>query len=146
MTPQTGIVEALPAHAPAMRLTAMPADANPYGDIFGGWLMAQMDLAAGLVAARIVRGRAVTVAVDRISFLRPVTIGDEVSVYAEPMAYGRTSMQVNVQAWRRERHAEIAEKVTAAVFTFVAIDARRRPVPILPLDAAKSPRRELDPK
>lgn len=116
-----------PVTAPAMRLTAMPADANPYGDIFGGWLMAQMDLAAGLLAARVVRGRAVTVAVDGINFLRPVSIGDEVSVYADPIAVGRTSLEINVQAWRRDRHAEAAEKVTEAIFTFVAIDEQRRP-------------------
>lgn len=146
MRPRAAIEEDVPGQAPAMRVTAMPADANPYGDIFGGWLMAQMDLAAGLVAARTVRGRAVTVAVDRISFLRPVTIGDEVSVYAEPMAYGRTSIQIQVEAWRRERHAEIAEKVTAAIFTFVAIDAQRRPIPIPRRDHVSNPRRELNPK
>lgn len=117
-----------PDASPTMRVTAMPADTNPYGDIFGGWLISQMDMAAGLLAARIVRGRAVTVAIDRISFLRPVAIGDEVSVYADPIAFGRTSMQINAQAWRRDRHAEHAEKVTEAVFTFVAIDDDRRPV------------------
>jgi len=126
-----------------MRLTAMPADANPYGDIFGGWLLSQMDLAAGLVAARIVRGRAVTVAIDRISFLRPVMIGDEVSVYAEATQFGRTSLQINVQAWRRERHAEAAEKVTAAVFTFVAIDDLRRPTNIARPDRLASKSSQL---
>jgi acyl-CoA thioesterase YciA len=117
----------LPAN-PAMRLTAMPADANPYGDIFGGWLLAQMDLAAGLLAARIVRGRAVTVAIDGMTFLSPVAIGDEVSVYAKAAAFGRSSMKIEVEAWRRERHAEEGEIVTFAVFTFVAIDDARRPV------------------
>ncbi|HEX5264989.1 MAG TPA: acyl-CoA thioesterase [Phenylobacterium sp.] len=108
----------------------MPADTNPYGDIFGGWLMAQMDTAAGLVSARVVRGRTVTVAVDRMSFLRPVLVGDEVSVFAELVECGRTSMRIQVEAWRRDRHAESTEKVTSAVFTFVALDDERRPTPL----------------
>lgn len=108
----------------------MPGDANPYGDIFGGWLMAQMDLAGGLLAARLVGGRAVTVAVDGMSFLRPVTVGDEVSVYADVKAVGCTSLRVGVEAWRRDRHGESAELVTEAVFTFVAVDDERRPTPL----------------
>lgn len=119
---------------PAIRVTAMPADANPSGDIFGGWLMAQMDLAAGLVAMRIARGRTVTVAVEAMSFLSPVSIGDEVSVYADLVGRGRSSMRIAVEAWRRERHAEDRRKVTEAVFTFVAIDQDRRPVPLPPVD------------
>src|SRR4051794_7072844 len=97
---------------PAIRGTAMPADANPSGAIFGGWLMAQMALAAGLVAMRVARGRTVTVAVDAMTFLSPVAIGDEVSVYAEVIGRGRTSMRIAVEAWRRERHAEDRRKVT----------------------------------
>jgi len=119
---------------PAIRVTAMPADANPSGDIFGGWLMAQMDLAAGIVAMRVARGRSVTVAVEAMTFLSPVAIGDEVSVYADLIGRGRTSMRIAVEAWRRERHADARIKVTEAVFTFVAIDEHRRPVP-LPADA-----------
>ena len=117
---------------PAIRVTAMPADANPSGDIFGGWLMAQMDLAAGLVAMRVARGRTVTVAVEAMSFLSPVSIGDEVSVYADVVGRGRTSLKIAVEAWRRERHAEDRHKVTKAVFTFVAIDHDRRPTPLPP--------------
>lgn len=116
-----------PDRQPAIRVTAMPADANPSGDIFGGWLMAQMDLAAGLVAMRVARGRTVTVAVEAMSFLSPVAIGDEVSVYADLVGRGRSSMRIAVEAWRRERHADARHKVTEAVFTFVAIDADRRP-------------------
>jgi acyl-CoA thioesterase YciA len=116
---------------PALRVTAMPADANAYGDIFGGWLMSQMDSAAGLVAARTARGRAVTVAVDGMNFLLPVKVGDEVSVFARIVRTGRTSMSIAVEAWRRDRHQESAEKVTSATFTFVAIgqDLKPRPLP-----------------
>ncbi|CAN7607200.1 acyl-CoA thioesterase [Phenylobacterium sp. LjRoot219] len=119
---------------PAIRVTAMPADANPSGDIFGGWLMAQMDLAAGLVAMRIARGRTVTVAVEAMTFLSPVAIGDEVSVYADLVSRGRSSMRIAVEAWRRERHAEERRKVTEAVFTFVAIDHERRPIALPPAE------------
>jgi acyl-CoA thioesterase YciA len=119
---------------PAIRVTAMPADANPSGDIFGGWLMAQMDLAAGLVAMRAARGRTVTVAVEAMSFLSPVLVGDEVSVYADVVSRGRSSMRIAVEAWRRERHAEARRKVTDAVFTFVAIGPDHRPVPLPPAE------------
>jgi acyl-CoA thioesterase YciA len=105
----------------------MPADANAYGDIFGGWLVGLMDLAAGSVAARCARGRAVTVAMDSMQFLLPVKIGDEVSVYGQLVRAGRSSMTIAVEAWRRERHRDDAFKVTEAVFTFVAIDDSGRP-------------------
>ena len=108
----------------------MPRDANPYGDIFGGWLMSLMDNAAGLVAARRTRGRAVTVAMDGVQFHEPVKVGDEVSVYGEIEKIGRTSITIEVEAWRRPRHLEEASKVTEAKFTFVAIDEQGRPRPI----------------
>jgi acyl-CoA thioesterase YciA len=111
----------------------MPADANPAGDIFGGWLMAQMDFAAGLVATRVARGRTVTVAVEAMSFLSPVSVGDEVSVYADVVGRGRSSIKIGVEAWRRERHADERRKVTEAVFTFVAIDQDRRPIELPPV-------------
>ncbi len=117
---------------PAIRVSTMPSDANPYGDIFGGWLMSWMDQAAGLVASRIAKGRAVTVAVDAMAFHLPVSVGDELSVYAEPISRGRTSMKIAVEAWRRPRHEETLQKVTEAVFTFVAIGPDRRPVPLPP--------------
>ena len=119
-----------PASAPALRVTTMPADANPYGDIFGGWLMSQMDMAAGLTAARHARGRAVTIAVEGMQFHAPVAVGDEVSVYAELVKTGRTSMTIEVEAWRRGRHVEEQCRVTQARFVFVAIDEHRRPRPI----------------
>ncbi|WP_375285954.1 acyl-CoA thioesterase [Sphingomonas sp.] len=119
-----------PDRQPAIRVTTMPADANPYGDIFGGWLMSQMDMAAGLVAARHAKGRAVTIAVEGMKFHAPVAIGDEVSVYADLVAVGRTSMTIEVEAWRRGRHVEEQCRVTQAKFVFVAIDDARRPRPI----------------
>ena len=122
--------EAPPETAPVIRTIAMPADTNPAGDIFGGWLMAQMDLAAGNAAARRARGRCATVAVEAMSFLSPVRVGDEVSLYAEILATGRSSMRIRVEAWRREREGEHANRVTEAVFTFVALDATGRPRPL----------------
>ncbi|GAA0437932.1 MULTISPECIES: acyl-CoA thioesterase [Sphingomonas] len=119
-----------PQGQPALRVTTMPADANPYGDIFGGWLMSQMDMAAGLTAARHARGRAVTIAVEAMQFHAPVAVGDEVSVYAELVKTGRTSMTIEVEAWRRGRHVEEQCRVTQARFVFVAIDENRRPRPI----------------
>ncbi|WP_431470968.1 acyl-CoA thioesterase [Sphingosinithalassobacter sp. LHW66-3] len=116
-----------PESAPTIRVVAMPADANPYGDIFGGWLMSQMDMAAGLVASRHSQGRAVTIALDAMQFLRPVIVGDEVSVFAVLAEQGRTSMKIDVEAWRRDRHGEAMERVTQARFTFVAIGEDRRP-------------------
>jgi acyl-CoA thioesterase YciA len=120
-----------PDEAPVIRTIAMPSDTNPYGDIFGGWLMSQMDLAAGNVAARVSRGRAATVRVEAMSFLSPVFVGDEVSLYARLTGQGRTSMKIDVEAWRRSRNSEETVKVTEAIFTFVAIDdATRRPRPL----------------
>jgi acyl-CoA thioesterase YciA len=118
---------ALPVGEPAVRVVAMPADTNPYGDIFGGWLMSIMDSAAGTVAARYSKGRAVTIAVDGMTFHKPVKIGDVVSVYADVIATGRSSMKIDVSAWRRIRAGEDTDRVTHAVFTFVAIGDDGRP-------------------
>ena len=115
---------------PAIRVTAMPADANAYGDIFGGWLMSLMDSGAGLIAARRSKGRAVTVAMDGVVFHEPVSIGDEVSVYGEIVKVGRSSMIIAVEAWRRHRVEEVEVKVTEATFTFVAVDQNNRPRPV----------------
>jgi acyl-CoA thioesterase YciA len=113
-----------------IRTVAMPADTNPAGDIFGGWLMAQMDMAAGNAAARRARGRCATVAVEAMSFHSPVRVGDEVSLYAEILSTGRTSLRIKVEAWRRERESDHTNRVTEAVFTFVALDATGRPRPL----------------
>lgn len=116
-----------PAEEPVIRITAMPADANAYGDIFGGWLMSLMDMGAGLIAARHSHGRAVTVAMDGMQFLSPVKVGDEVSVYGRLVRTGRSSMTISIEAWRRNRHQDEANKVTEATFTFVAVDEGGRP-------------------
>ncbi len=125
--------ETPPDADPAIRTIAMPGDTNPAGDIFGGWLLSQMDLAAGSVAARYARGRCATVAIDMIVFVEPVKVGDEVTVYADLVATGRSSMKFEVSAWRRRRDGEHIRKVTGAVFTFVALDSDGRPRPVQPL-------------
>ncbi len=122
--------ERLPPGIPMIRNIAMPADANANGDIFGGWIMSQMDLAAGNLAARVAKGRCVTVSVDAMSFIRPVHIGDDVSVYATLLSTGRTSMRIGVEAWRCARGTAEEARVTKATFTFVAIDSNGRPRPI----------------
>ena len=125
----------LPDRPPTIRVTAMPADANPYGDIFGGWLMGHMDLAAGSVASHHSGGRAVTVAAEGMKFHRPVVIGDEMSVYATLVATGNTSMTIEVEAWRRGRHSDEAYMVTQARFVFVAIGEDRQPRRVPPMVA-----------
>ena len=112
---------------PLIRTIAMPADINPNGDIFGGWLMAQMDLAGGNAAMRRARGRCATVAVDGMVFHQPVFVGDEVSLYAHILRIGRTSITIRVEAWRRSRTDEAEQKVTEGRFTFVAIDDNGKP-------------------
>ena len=121
-----------PSSQPVIRTIAMPGDTNPAGDIFGGWLMAHMDLAAGNVATRRARGRAATIAVEGMAFLKPVLIGDEVSFYGTIVGSGRTSMKILIEAWRRPREGDDMVKVTQAVFTFVAIGEDRRPRPLPP--------------
>ena len=100
-----------PTSEPVIRIVAMPADTNPNGDIFGGWLMSQMDLGAGTVAMRVCKGRTVTVAMDGMQFHAPVSVGDEVSVYGTLVGTGRTSMTIAVEAWRRERDEEPAQRL-----------------------------------
>jgi acyl-CoA thioesterase YciA len=121
---------ALPTGEPRIRTIAMPADTNPAGDIFGGWLMSQMDLAAGNAAGRRTHGRCATVAVEAMSFHAPVKVGDEVSLYADVVSTGRTSLRIRVEAWRRSQVTEESVRVTSAVFTFVALDAAGRPRPV----------------
>ncbi|MBN9505968.1 MAG: acyl-CoA thioesterase [Altererythrobacter sp.] len=115
---------------PAIRVVAMPADANAYGDIFGGWLLSLMDNGAGLTAARRAKGRAVTVAVDAMVFHAPVKVGDEVSVYTHIEKVGRTSITIAVEAFRRHRSEDTETRVTEAKFTFVAIDDSGLPRPV----------------
>jgi acyl-CoA thioesterase YciA len=117
---------------PVIRTIAMPADTNPSGDIFGGWLMSQMDLGASTIATRRAKGRTVTAAVEGMSFISPVFVGDEVTIYGRIVSTGRTSIRVYVETWRRNRESSDVTKVTHATFTFVAIDAERRPRPLPP--------------
>ena len=117
------------------RVIAMPADTNPEGDIFGGWLLAQMDVAGATPAFALAEGRCATVAVDAMVFHQPVSVGDEVSIYARVIHTGRTSIRVHVEAWKRPRAAENVIRVTEGVFTYVAIGPDRKPRP-LPIAAA----------
>lgn len=119
-----------PHGEPSIRTIAMPADTNPSGDIFGGWLMAQMDLAAGNEASKLAEGRCATVAVEGMVFLSPVKVGDEVSIWAEVVRRGRSSMTLQVSAWRRPRTGQEVRHVTQAEFTFVALDEAGRPRPL----------------
>ena len=115
------------ARDPAVRTLAMPADTNPAGDIFGGWLLAQMDVAAGTVAWQRAQGRGATVALDAMAFHAPVFVGDVVSCYAQVVRVGRTSIAVQVEAWARRARTRDEVKVTEGRFTCVAIDEQRRP-------------------
>jgi len=119
---------ALPEKQPALRVVPMPADANQYGDIFGGWVMSQVDIAGAVPAARRARGRVATVAVNSFVFKQPVLVGDLVSFYAEITHIGRTSLTVDVQVYaQRDPGKVICVKVTEASLTYVAMGADRRP-------------------
>ena len=116
---------ASPTFEPAIRTIAMPADTNPHGDIFGGWLLCQMDLAGATVATRHAGGRVVTIAITAMVFHRPVCVGDEVSCYASVAKTGNTSITIKIESWaRRARGADtIPIKVTEGLFTYVRVDA-----------------------
>ncbi len=121
----------LPPGVPALRVTPMPADANAHGDIFGGWIMSQVDVAGGTVAARIARGRVATVAVKEFVFKQPVQIGDVLSFYVDVRRIGNTSVTVNVEVFAERRpSAPSVVKVTEATLTYVAIDGTGRPRPV----------------
>jgi len=121
---------AAPSSEPCLRAIAMPADTNPSGDIFGGWLLSQMDLAGSAVATRRARSRVATVAITSMAFRQPVFVGDEVSCYASVTKVGHTSITISVESWVRRGIGNGAIKVTEGVFTYVAIDNDRRPQPI----------------
>ena len=123
-----------PRAEPALRAIAMPADANPYGDIFGGWLLSQMDLAGGAAARRRAKGRTATVAITAMTFHRPVFVGDGVTRYAQIVKVGRTSITVKVESWVRRGIGEEQIAVTEGIFTYVAIGEDRRPRPVPPDD------------
>ena len=113
-----------------LRTLAMPADATAAGDIFGGWVMAQMDLACGIRAAERARGRVVTAAVQEMAFAMPVKIGDTLCVYTEIARVGRTSMTLKVETWAQRYLTHVMEKVTEATFVMVALDADGKPTPV----------------
>ena len=113
---------------PTLRVVPMPADSNPSGDIFGGWVMSQVDIAGSIPAIRTARGRVATVAVNSFVFRQPVMVGDLVSFYAEVIKIGRTSITVEVEVYaQRNPEREETVKVTEATLTYVAVDAQRRP-------------------
>jgi acyl-CoA thioesterase YciA len=113
---------------PVLRVVPMPADANQHGDIFGGWIMAQVDIAGGVLAARHARGRVATVAVNQFLFKQPVLIGDLLSFYAEIVRVGNTSITVNVEVYASRNPEDIeVVKVTEATLTYVATDGNRKP-------------------
>lgn len=113
-----------------LRTLAMPGDANPAGDIFGGWVMAQMDLAAGIRAGERARCRVVTAAVKEMAFQRPVKIGDTLSIYTELTRIGRTSLTLQVEAWVNRSRIGNKEKVTEGTFIMVALDAEGKPAEV----------------
>ncbi|HEX5507032.1 MAG TPA: acyl-CoA thioesterase [Pseudolabrys sp.] len=129
-TPSSISAEKPPSADPALRAIAMPADTNTHGDIFGGWLLCQMDLAGSTVATRYARGRVVTVAITGMAFHRPVMVGDEVTCYCVIDHIGNTSIAVKIESWVRRGIGDEAIKVTEGLFTYVAVDASGRPHPV----------------
>lgn len=115
-----------------LRTLAMPADANAAGDIFGGWVMAQMDLACGIKAAERAKGRVVTAAVKEMSFAKPMKVGDTLSIYITIARVGHTSMVLQVEAWAQRYLTDIMERVTHAEIIMVALDKDNRPTPVPP--------------
>ncbi|MGB0965678.1 MAG: acyl-CoA thioesterase [Litorivicinus sp.] len=113
-----------------IRTLAMPGDTNPSGDIFGGWVLSQMDLAAGICAGQRAQTRVVTAAVDSMSFIQPVKVGDILGVYTQVSRVGRSSLDIHVEAWVRRGRIGVREKVTEATFKFVALDEQGKPTPI----------------
>jgi len=125
-----------PSSEPAVRAIAMPADTNPHGDIFGGWLLCQMDLAGTTVATRRALGRVVTVAVTAMTFHRPVLVGDEVTCFCDIQRVGNTSITVKIESWVRRGIGTEQIKVTEGVFTYVRVGSDGRPQPIAPQSGA----------
>lgn len=127
-----GNIARQPEGALILRTLAMPSDTNANGDIFGGWIMSQMDMGGAILAKEIAKGRVVTVAVDKIVFLRPIAVGDVVCCYGKLTEVGRTSMQVKVEVWIKKVYEGVRDRVcvTEALFTYVAIDKEGKPRPV----------------
>lgn len=129
-----------PGKMPELRVMPMPTDTNIYGDVFGGWIMAQVDLAGSLPATRRANGRVATIAVNSFVFKNPVFVGDLLSFYAEVVKVGTTSITVNVEVYaERNRLQAVIVKVTDATLTYVATDANRKPRALPPLDTLLLP-------
>lgn len=129
------MTDILPPHAPTLRVVPMPADTNVAGDIFGGWILSQIDIAGSVAAHRRARGRVITVAVNAVQFHQPVFVGDLVSLYATVTRVGTTSLTVDVTVYAerfRDPNTTDCVQVTAATLTYVAIDADRKPCPVPP--------------
>lgn len=121
----------LPDREPVLRVVPMPADVNQHGDIFGGWIMSQVDIAGGVMAARRARGRVATVAVNSFTFKQPVHVGDLVTFYAQIARVGTTSVTVDVEVYAQRNPTDLMTvKVTEASLTYVAVGVDRRPRPI----------------
>ena len=116
---------------PALRIMAMPRDANPSGDIFGGWVMSQVDMAGGIIAAKLANNRVVTVAVDEFVFKQPVFVGDLVSCYGELVRVGKTSITILIEVWvERKGDNRSPIKVTEATLVYVTVYKNGRPIPV----------------
>lgn len=113
-----------------VRTMAMPKDTNPIGDIFGGYLLSQMDIAGGIYTQKIAKGRTVTIAVDSMTFHKPLNVGDILCCYCDTIKVGNTSIAVKVEAWTIRQFQSSREKITEGVFTYVAIDDNRKPRPV----------------
>lgn len=122
----------MPTGEITIQTLAMPADTNANGDIFGGWLVSQMDLAAGVLAKKLASGRVVTVAIDSMAFIKPVHVGDIVSCYASLIKLGRTSMTIAVEVWTQGAESSQKNQVTKGVFIFVAVDKKGKPRAVKP--------------
>ncbi len=118
-----------------VRTMAMPKDTNPIGDIFGGYLLSQMDIAGGIYTQKIAKGRTVTIAVDSMTFHKPLNVGDILCCYCDTIKIGKTSIAVKVEAWTIRKFQSDREKITEGVFTYVAIDDERKPRPVLGVKA-----------
>ena len=128
--PETAPEVDLPRGDLTVRTIAMPADTNANGDIFGGWLVSQMDLGGAILARHTALSRVTTVAIDAMSFIRPVGVGETVTCYASIVSIGRTSMKVSVEAWVHGFIERSQHRVTAGLFTYVAIDDNGKPQPV----------------
>ena len=126
-----------------IRVIAMPADTNANGDIFGGWVLSQMDAAGGIAGVERAKGRVATVALEAMTFISPVKVGDVLCVYTAVERVGRTSMRVHVEAWARRFMTQSRLKVTDATFTFVAIDDQGKPRPVPPTPQTSVPQTSM---